>query len=74
MENEIIHIACPCCNNKRLFDLLAGESIGIINIKCPLCRAVVTISLYNYNRHNKDYMAVNMCAENANANAYIVTK
>ena len=40
VEDEYIHVACPCCKNKRLFDLLRGSK-GIVSIKCPICKAVV---------------------------------
>ena len=45
-EENLIHIACPCCKNKRLFDLLPG-STGIVAIKCPICKAVVAVSLHD---------------------------
>ena len=31
-----IHVACPCCKNKRLFDA-DPDTEGIIKIKCPVC-------------------------------------
>ena len=46
MEDEYIHVACPCCKNKRLFDLLRGSK-GIVSIKCPICKAVVAVSLHD---------------------------
>jgi len=52
VENEVIHVACPCCRNKRLFDLMPG-AIGIIQIKCPICRGVVAVSLHNYGKEGK---------------------
>jgi len=54
MEEEVIHVACPCCKNKRLFDLLPGAT-GIVKIKCPLCRGVVAVSLHNYNKEEKSH-------------------
>jgi len=42
-EGEI-HVLCPSCSNKRLFD--CGTSAeGIIKIKCPCCREVSVINL-----------------------------
>lgn len=49
---DLMHIACPCCKNKRLFDLLPG-STGIVSIKCPICKAVVAISLHDCNAVRK---------------------
>lgn len=46
MEEKIIHVSCPSCNNKRLFDLERG-AIGLVSIKCPKCKAVVAIKLQN---------------------------
>ena len=44
----LIHVGCPCCRNKRLFDL-EPESYGniVIGIKCPICRAVVAVTIKN---------------------------
>ena len=39
-----VHVACPCCKNKRLFDADPEETIGIIKIKCPLCKSVIAVS------------------------------
>lgn len=42
--DEDIHVHCPNCSNKRLFDCgLSSE--GIIKIKCPCCKAVSVINL-----------------------------
>lgn len=46
VEDEYIHVACPCCKNKRLFDLLRGSK-GIVSIKCPIYKAVVAVSLHD---------------------------
>ena len=46
MGEEIIHVGCPCCKNKRLFDV-DTKTEGMISIKCPVCKAVVTIVLHN---------------------------
>lgn len=43
-----VHVACPCCKNKRLFDA-DPTTEGIIKIKCPTCRAVIAVSF-----HHKD--------------------
>lgn len=41
-----VHVACPCCKNKRLFDAdLSTE--GIIKIKCPICKGVIVVSFHN---------------------------
>ena len=42
---EEIHVACPCCRNKRLFDA-DPDTEGIIKIKCPICRSVVAVSFH----------------------------
>lgn len=43
-----IHVGCPCCRNRRLFDLEPESSGGVtIGIKCPICRAVVGITIKN---------------------------
>lgn len=39
-----VHMACPCCKNKRLFDADSEETIGIIKIKCTLCKSVIAVS------------------------------
>lgn len=44
MEQDI-HVACPCCKNKRLFDANPNTE-GIIKIKCPICRNVVAITFH----------------------------
>ena len=43
---EEIHVACPCCRNKRLFDA-DPDTEGIIKIKCPTCKAVVAVSFHH---------------------------
>ena len=42
-----MHVACPCCKNKRLFDANPEETVGIIKIKCPLCKSVIAVSFRN---------------------------
>ena len=42
-DNEI-HVKCPNCPNKRLFDC-GATSEGIIKVKCPSCKEVAEISL-----------------------------
>ncbi|GEM_PF-2532897 len=44
LAEEEIHVHCPFCSNKRLFDCGASAE-GIIKIKCPCCRAVSVINL-----------------------------
>ena len=46
MEEKIIHVGCPSCSNKRLFDFAQG-AIGLVSIKCPKCKAVAAIKLQN---------------------------
>ena len=41
-----VHVACPCCKNKRLFDADPAAVEGIIKIKCPICKAVVAVSFH----------------------------
>lgn len=41
-----VHVACPCCKNKRLFDADPEAVEGIIKIKCPICKAVVAVSFH----------------------------
>ncbi len=55
MQDEYIHVACPCCKNKRLFDLKRGSK-GIVSIKCPICKAVVAVSLHDGKANNNDIM------------------
>lgn len=43
---EEIHVGCPCCKNKRLFDVNINTQ-GCIKIKCPVCKVVVAITLKN---------------------------
>ena len=42
-----MHVACPCCKNNRLFDANPEETVGIIKIKCPLCKSVIAVSFRN---------------------------
>jgi hypothetical protein len=44
--NEV-HVACPCCKNKRLFDI-DTKTEGRIIIKCPICKQIVSISSHNF--------------------------
>ena len=43
---EWVHIACPCCKNKRLFDADPEAVEGIIRIKCPICKSVIAVSFH----------------------------
>ena len=45
---ETVHVACPCCKNKRLLDV-EPDTEGTIMIKCPICKQVVAIKLHNRN-------------------------
>lgn len=45
-SSELVHVSCPCCKNKRLFDADLATS-GIISIKCPICKAVVCVTFKN---------------------------
>nr|WP_297708198.1 hypothetical protein [uncultured Butyrivibrio sp.] len=42
-----VHVACPCCKNKRLFDADPTAVEGIIKIKCPICKAVIAVSFHH---------------------------
>lgn len=41
-----VHVACPCCKNKRLFDADPAAVEGIIKIKCPTCKGVIAVSFH----------------------------
>ena len=41
-----VHVACPCCKNKRLFDADPEAVEGIIKIKCPTCKGVIAVSFH----------------------------
>ena len=41
-----VHVACPCCKNRRLFDADPSAVEGIIKIKCPICKGVVAVSFH----------------------------
>ncbi|MFR7662353.1 MAG: hypothetical protein ACLUZ0_04590 [Coprococcus sp.] len=42
-----VHVACPFCKNKRLFDANPETTIGVIKIKCPICKSVIAVSFQN---------------------------
>ena len=42
---EEVHVACPCCKNKRLFDANPNTE-GVIKIKCPVCKCVVAVTFH----------------------------
>ncbi|WP_170164306.1 hypothetical protein [Mobilisporobacter senegalensis] len=48
---KVIHVHCPSCRNKRLFDLDENGATGIVRIKCPVCKSVVEIKLNNIKRN-----------------------
>ncbi len=43
-----MHVACPCCKNKRLFDANPEKVTGTISIKCPICKSVVSVQFRNH--------------------------
>ena len=45
-EMQEVHVACPCCKNKRLFDADPEAVEGIIKIKCPICKSVIAVSFH----------------------------
>lgn len=47
-----IHVHCPNCQNKRLFDTTQGAE-GIVKIKCPKCKMVAVICLQNVNERRR---------------------
>ena len=47
-----IHIGCPCCKNKRLFDA-DPDTEGVIKIKCPICKAVIAVSFHHKKIHTE---------------------
>ena len=46
MQNVIVPVSCPCCRNSRLFDIDL-ETEGHLQIKCPMCRAIVKIIVHD---------------------------
>lgn len=44
-----VHVACPCCKNKRLFDADPRKVEGIIKIKCPICKSVIAVIFKSQN-------------------------
>ena len=45
---KVIHVACPGCRNKRLFDADPdGDGTRVISIKCPQCKSVVVVQFHN---------------------------
>lgn len=45
-DMQEVHVACPCCKNKRLFDADPKAVEGIIKIKCPICKSVIAVSFH----------------------------
>lgn len=41
-----VHVACPCCKNKRLFDADPEAVEGIIRIKYPICKGVIAVRFH----------------------------
>lgn len=48
---EEIHVGCPCCNNKWLFDVNIHTK-RCIKIKCPICKSAA-ITLKNMKVHTE---------------------
>lgn len=48
VHTDEVHVACPCCKNKRLFDA-DPMTEGIIKIKCPICKSVIAVSFHHKN-------------------------
>ena len=46
MQNVIVPVSCPCCRNSRLFDIDL-QTEGHLQIKCPMCRAIVKIIVHD---------------------------
>ncbi len=46
MQVREVPVACPCCKNKRLFDV-NPKTIGEIKIKCQICKSIIKITLYS---------------------------
>ena len=42
MQGLEVQVACPCCKNKRLFDVDIHTE-GEIQIKCPICKGVIRV-------------------------------
>ncbi|MHB8130006.1 MAG: hypothetical protein ACYDEX_13500 [Mobilitalea sp.] len=51
-KNQEIHVHCPYCSNKRLFDCTVPAE-GIIKIKCPSCRTILAINLQIVSMHQQ---------------------
>ena len=45
MQASCIHVACPGCSNKRLFDT-DNNGEAHIEIKCPICKGLIKIDLH----------------------------
>lgn len=46
VHTDEVHVACPCCKNKRLFDA-DPMTEGFIKIKCPICKSVIAVSFHH---------------------------
>ena len=45
-REKMIHVHCPICSNKRLFDL-SECSEGGLTVQCPRCKQEVVIDFRN---------------------------
>lgn len=41
-EEQLILVGCPCCKNKRLFDIIPNTTDAIV-IKCQRCGNVIQV-------------------------------
>ena len=48
----IVPVSCPCCRNGRLFDIDVHTE-GNVQIKCPMCRSIVSVVLHNKTIHTE---------------------
>ena len=49
MSGRYKKVSCPCCRNKRLFDVIQADQSGKtqVDIKCPICRNLIRITILN---------------------------
>lgn len=48
----IVSVSCPCCRNRRLFDV-SLQTEGEIQIKCPICKSLIKIELHDQTIHTE---------------------
>ena len=46
MQGLEVQVACPCCKNKRLFDVDIHTE-GEVQIKCPICKGVIRVVFHD---------------------------